>query len=125
MREPLLTYSFSPRGAVPVPLPLLFFFFSSFFHPIHLRGYLSCPFGCLRSSASVQPMLHESFPFVDVFLMHLWGEMNSTSSHSSTILIPPTFVFTSGIFPFLYILLIIAFSFPIRENHVTFLLELI
>ena len=25
------------------------------------------------------------FPFVDVFLMHLWGEMNSISSYSSAI----------------------------------------
>ena len=27
-------------------------------------------------------------PFVDVFLMHLWGEMNSTSSYFSSILTP-------------------------------------
>ena len=25
-------------------------------------------------------------PFVDVFLMHLWGEVNSMSSYTSTIL---------------------------------------
>ena len=45
------------RGTGPIPLPLLFFSPSSFFHPIRLRRDLSCPFQCPRSSASVQPVL--------------------------------------------------------------------
>ena len=39
----------------------LLFFFSSFFHPTWLSWNLSCPFRCLRSSASVQPVLCENY----------------------------------------------------------------
>ena len=51
---------FSNRGAGPVLLPLLFLFPSSFFCPTQLHGDLSCPFRCLRSSASVQQVLCEN-----------------------------------------------------------------
>ena len=60
MREPLLSFSSTPRGAGPIPLPLLFLFPSSFFHPTQLCGDLSCPFRCPRSSDSVQLVLYES-----------------------------------------------------------------
>ena len=50
MREPLPSFS-SPPGS---------FFFPSFFHPTQLRGDLSCPFWCPRSSASVQLVFCEN-----------------------------------------------------------------
>ena len=71
--EPLLYFSFSP--GVQVPSHFLFAF--SFFHPTQLHRDLSCPFRCLRASAGVQLVLCEIYPCVDVFLMHLWGEVNS------------------------------------------------
>ena len=73
------------RGAGPVPFPLFFF---SFFHPIRLHRDSYCPFRFLRSSASVQQVLYGAVPFVDVFLMYLWGEVNSSSSYSAIFLFP-------------------------------------
>ena len=48
------------RGTGPFLLPLLFLFSSSFFHPTQSHRELSCPFRCLRSSASVQLVLCEN-----------------------------------------------------------------
>ena len=58
-----------------------FFFFS--FHPAYICGELSCPFRHLRSSGGVQLVFSRwsvrIVPLVEVFLMHLWEEVNSTS----------------------------------------------
>ena len=56
--SPLFQLPLSDAG--PIQLPLLFLFPSSFFHPTQLRGDLSCPFRCLRSSAIVQQVLCEN-----------------------------------------------------------------
>ena len=58
----------------------------SFYHPSPFCRDFSCPFGHPWSSVSVQLGFCENVPFVDVVLMHLWGEMNSTSSYSAAIL---------------------------------------
>ena len=59
MWEPLLSFSSPTRGTGSIPLPFLFFFSSSFFHPTLLLGGLSCPFRCPSSSVSVQLVLCE------------------------------------------------------------------
>lgn len=41
---------------------------------------------CLKSSASIQQVLCENFSIFEVFLMYLWGEMNSMFSCPATIL---------------------------------------
>ena len=85
MWEPLL--QLSPMGTAPILLPLLFLFPSFFILPgymgiflvlLGVRGPL-----LVFSRCSVRIV-----PFVDVVSMHLWGEMNSMSSYSSTILTP-------------------------------------
>ena len=60
IQEPLLFLSSPPRGTDPIPLPLLFFFPSSFFCPTRLCRDPSSPFQCPRSSASVQPVVCEN-----------------------------------------------------------------
>lgn len=62
-----------------IPPPLLFLFPSAF-HPAWLYGTHSFPFMCLKSSASIQQVLCENFSIFEVFLMYLWGEMNSMFS---------------------------------------------
>ena len=74
-----------PSSADPIPLPFLFFF-PSFFHPTWLCGDLSYRFRCPSSSAFSQCSVR-AVPSIDVFLMHLWREMNSMSSYSSAILV--------------------------------------
>ena len=66
------------RGAGPILLPLLFLFPSCFFCPNQLRGDLSCPFRCLRSSASVQQVLDENCSIYR-FILHAFvgkGELH-------------------------------------------------
>lgn len=59
MQGPLLSFSHPLRGTGPKQLPLLFPF-PSVLCPSWLHGDLSCSFRCLRSSASVQPVLCEN-----------------------------------------------------------------
>ena len=83
-QEPLLTFSF-PSG-LQVLFLILFFFF--FFFPTPLWGDFSCPFMCSESSSNIQQVLCVRIvPFIDIFLMYWWGDMNS-ASFSSAILTP-------------------------------------
>ena len=83
VQEPLLSFSFPPRVAGPI-LTFLFLFFSllSLILP-------SCIGVCLVLLGVQGPLLVFSrfsvriVPFVDVFLMYLWEEVNSTSSYST------------------------------------------
>ena len=85
MREPLLCFSYSP--GVQVPSRFLSSSFSLF--SFILPGYV----GIFIVLSGVQGLLlvfswcsTRTVPSVDVFLMHLWREMNSTSSYSYAIL---------------------------------------
>ena len=89
IQEPLPSFSSPPEAQVP------FHFLSSSFSLL-LSFVLPSYAGIFLVLLGVQgPLLVFNqcslriVPFVDVFLMHLWGEMNSTSSYSSTILTPP------------------------------------
>ena len=90
VRGPPLTFSFPPGLLVPFLIPL--FFFSSFFPPtgyegifLVLLGIRSLPLMFSRCSMTI-------VPFVDVFLMYLWGETNSVSFYSAILTPPPHFV---------------------------------
>ena len=68
--------------------------YSPLFPPFLLWSYsvlwgFSCPSRCPRSSACVQWVPCRIVPFIDVLLMCLWGERNSTSSYSYAILKSP------------------------------------
>ena len=77
------------RGASPVPLTVLYCF--PFFHPTWIRGYLSCSFRCLRSSAGVQ-VLSENCSMCSCTLGVLMGrgELNVLLCHpeSSQVFFP-------------------------------------
>ena len=85
----------SPLLQLPIGVQVPSRFYSSSFSLISfiLPGYS----GIFLVISGVQgPLLVFSWcsvriiPFVDVFLMHLWGEMNSVCSYSSIILNPPS-----------------------------------
>ena len=87
MQEPLLSFSFPPGVQVPSHFLSSSFSIFSFILPgytgiflvlLGVRGLL-----LMFNRCSVRVV-----PFVDVFLMHLWGEVNSMSSYSSATLIP-------------------------------------
>ena len=73
------------------------FFDSSSFCLTLLWRDFSCPLRCLKSSTSVQQVLYENCcKFVDVFLMYLWQETNSTSFYSSILTLPWPIFFKRG-----------------------------
>ena len=84
-----------PRGVGPVLLPLLSFFPSSFFHLTWLCGIFLVFLDVQGPLLMFSRFSVIIVPFVDVFLMHLWGKLNSTSCHSSAILTPQLFYFKS------------------------------
>ena len=75
------------RSAGPFPFPLFFLFFLSFILPscmgtfIVLLGVQDLPLVFSRCFVRI--------PFVDVFLMHLCGDVNSTFSYSAILTPPP------------------------------------
>ena len=87
MWELLLSFSSPTRGAGPVLLPLLSLFLSSFILPSYVEIILVL-LGVRGVLLVFSPLSVRIVPFVGVFLMHLWGEMNSSSSYSSAILTP-------------------------------------
>ena len=79
-----------PRGVRPISLPLLLL-------PLFLHSVLPGHLGIFFVLSSVQGLWLvfswcpvRTVPSVDVFLMHLWREMNSMSTYSSAILPPFT-----------------------------------
>ena len=86
MQEPLLSFSY-PHPWEPVLSCFLFSSFSllSFILPSY-TGIFHVILGVRGPLLVFSWCAVRIIPFVDVFLMHLWGEMNSTSSYSSTIL---------------------------------------
>ena len=90
VQELLLTFG-SPPGVL-VPSHFLFSFFLSFILPgcVGIFLVLLDVWGLLLvfSKSSVRIV-----PFVDVFLMYLWGEANSTSSYSAILTPPPIILF--------------------------------
>ena len=77
-----------PRGVRPISLPLLLL-------PLFLHSVLPGHLGIFFVLSSVQGLWLvfswcpvRTVPSVDVFLMHLWGEMNSLSYFSAILLFP-------------------------------------
>lgn len=66
---------------------------------------------CLKSSASIQQVLCENFSIFEVFLMYLWGEMNSMFSCPSTILESLDFFLHSETIDFFSILFCLYFIY--------------
>lgn len=86
MQKPLLFFSFLPGAQILSHF--LSFSFSLIFYFI-LSSYMRI-FLVFLSVRSLLLVFNQCYvrivPFVDIFLMHLWGEMNSTSSYSAAIL---------------------------------------
>ena len=89
----------SPLLQLPSPLHgsgsilLSSFFSSSIFHPIQLHGNLSFLSGVCDLLLVFSWCAVRIVPFVDVFLIQLWREMNSNSSYSSVSLCLFTSIF--------------------------------
>lgn len=84
----LIKNLFSPSAFPQGCRSFFWFFFFFFFFPTPLWGDFSCPFMCSESSSNIQQVLCVRIvPFIDIFLMYWWGDMNS-ASFSSAILTP-------------------------------------
>ena len=91
--RPPLTFSFPQGLLVPFLIPLfLFFFFLSLILPSG-EGIFPIFLGVWSLSLMFSRCSLRIVPFVDVFLMYLWGETNSTSSYSSILTTPPQLTF--------------------------------
>ena len=88
MREPLFTLSSLPGVQVPPCFPASSFPLLSFLLPGYVGIFLVL-LGVRDPLLVFSRCCVRMVPFVHVFLMRLWGEMNSTSSYSSTIFESP------------------------------------